>query len=34
MNRPITDEPVHCLVEQAEADRIDRPRNSAAAAAD
>lgn len=28
---PITDEPVYRLVEQAEADRIDRPRNSAAA---
>lgn len=28
---PITDEPVHRLVEQAEAGRIDRPKNSAAA---
>ncbi|MFJ9188125.1 MULTISPECIES: hypothetical protein [unclassified Streptomyces] len=27
----ITDEPVHRLVEQAEADRIGRPKNSAAA---
>ncbi|WP_159391784.1 hypothetical protein [Streptomyces viridochromogenes] len=27
----ITDETVHRLVEQAEADRIDRPKNSAAA---
>lgn len=31
MIRPITDEPVHHLVQQEEADRIDRPRNSAAA---
>jgi hypothetical protein len=31
MMPPITDEPVHRLVEQAEADRIDRPKNSAAA---
>ena len=31
MIRPIIDELVHRLVEQAEADRIDRPRNSAAA---
>jgi hypothetical protein len=28
---PITDEPVHRLVEQAETDRIDRPKNSAVA---
>ncbi|WP_413751931.1 hypothetical protein NRF20_02895 [Streptomyces sp. R-74717] len=31
MIRPITDELVHRLVEQAEVDRIDRPRSSAAA---
>ena len=31
MIRLITDEPVHRLVEQAEADRIDRRRISAAA---
>lgn len=31
MIRPITDEQVRRLVEQAEADRMDRPRNSAAA---
>ncbi|MFG2407626.1 hypothetical protein ACGFR8_25490 [Streptomyces brevispora] len=31
MKRPITDEPVHRIVEQAEVDRIDGPRNTAAA---
>ncbi|MFE5096202.1 hypothetical protein ACFRCI_39185 [Streptomyces sp. NPDC056638] len=29
MIRPITDEPVRRLVEQAEADRIDRPKGTA-----
>jgi hypothetical protein len=31
MIRPFTDQLVHHLVEQAEADRMHRPRNSAAA---